>query len=98
MFIIPSEVKAVINEAYFRTPSTTDYNGVYNGYYIDFEAKETKNKTSFPLNNIHDHQVEHMKNAFLQKGIVFLIIRFKLLMKYIYCHFPNFKNIGIDIK
>ena len=71
MFIIPSEVKAVINEAYFRTPSTTDYNGVYNGYYIDFEAKETKNKTSFPLNNIHDHQVEHMKMHFFKKELYF---------------------------
>ena len=68
----PKRSKAVINEAYFRTPSTTDYNGVYNGYYIDFEAKETKNKTSFPLNNIHAHQVEHMKNTYHQKGIVFL--------------------------
>ncbi|MGT2610219.1 Holliday junction resolvase RecU [Staphylococcus aureus] len=26
---------------------------------------------SFPLNNIHDHQVEHMKNAYQQKGIWF---------------------------
>lgn len=75
----PKRSKAVINEAYFRTPSTTDYNGVYNGYYIDFEAKETKNKTSFPLNNIHAHQVEHMKNTYHQKGIVFLMIRFKSL-------------------
>ena len=74
----PKRSKAVINEAYFRTPSTTDYNGVYNGYYIDFEAKETKNKT-FSLNNIHAHQVEHMKNTYLQKGIVFLMIRFKTL-------------------
>ncbi|EHJ07246.1 Holliday junction resolvase RecU [Staphylococcus simiae] len=75
----PKRSKAVINEAYFRTPSTTDYNGVYRGHYIDFEAKETKNKTSFPLNNIHDHQVEHMKNTYQQQGIVFLIIRFKTL-------------------
>lgn len=67
----PKRSKAVINEAYFRTPSTTDYNGVYQGYYIDFEAKETKNKTSFPLNNIHDHQVEHMKNAYQQKVLCF---------------------------
>ena len=61
----------MINEAYFRTPSTTDYNGVYNGYYIDFEAKETKNKTSFPLNNIHAHQVEHMKIHIIKRELSF---------------------------
>ncbi|MCG3398883.1 Holliday junction resolvase RecU [Staphylococcus massiliensis] len=75
----PMRSKAVIREAYFRTPSTTDYNGIYNGYYIDFEAKETKNKTSFPLNNIHDHQVSHMEAVYQQKAIVFLMIRFKSL-------------------
>ena len=31
----PMRSKAVINEAYFRTPSTTDYNGIYNGHYLD---------------------------------------------------------------
>ncbi|MEB8131775.1 Holliday junction resolvase RecU [Mammaliicoccus sciuri] len=72
----PKREKAVIKEAYFRKPSTTDYNGVYNGYYIDFEAKETKNKTSFPLNNIHDHQVSHMEQVLNQKGICFLLIKF----------------------
>lgn len=45
----PSRSAAVIREAYFRAPSTTDYNGVWNGRYVDFEAKETENKTSFPL-------------------------------------------------
>lgn len=72
----PKRQKAVIKEAYFRKPSTTDYNGVYQGYYIDFEAKETKNKTSFPLNNIHDHQVSHMNQTLKQKGICFLLIKF----------------------
>ena len=89
--------KAVINEAYFRTPSTTDYNGVYNGYYIDFEAKETKNKTSFPLNNIHAHQVEHMKNTYLQKGIVFLMIRFKTLDEVYILPYSKFEFSGKDI-
>lgn len=72
----PSRDKAVIKEAFFTIPSTTDYNGIYKGYYIDFEAKETKSKTSFTLNNIHEHQIKHIRNTYNHGGIVFLIIRF----------------------
>jgi len=72
----PKRSQAVIKEAYFRTPSTTDYNGVYQGYYLDFDAKETKNKASFPLKNLHAHQVEHMQRCLAQGGICFLVIRF----------------------
>ncbi len=65
-----------INEAYFAMPSTTDYNGIYNGKYIDFEAKETINKKGFPLGNIHKHQILHIRNIYKAHGICFLIIRF----------------------
>ena len=66
----------VIKEAYYSDPSTTDYNGIYKGHYIDFEAKETKNIKGFPISNIHPHQIKHLRNILSQNGICFLIIRF----------------------
>lgn len=70
-----SRKDAVIEEAYFKTPSTTDYNGIYRGKYIDFEAKETK-LPYFPLRNIHEHQITHLKNIIEHRGIGFLIVYF----------------------
>ena len=68
--------KGLINEAYFLSPSTTDYNGIYKGKYIDFEAKETTCKTSFALSNIHEHQIKHLINVNRHGAISFLIVRF----------------------
>lgn len=76
-----SRNNAIIKEAYFKEPSTTDYNGLYKGHYIDFEAKETESKTSFPLSNIHKHQIKHIENVCKHGGIGFLIIRFNKLNK-----------------
>ncbi|WP_088102167.1 Holliday junction resolvase RecU [Halalkalibacter urbisdiaboli] len=74
----PKRSAAVIKEAYFKQASTTDFNGVFQGRYIDFEAKETKNKQSFPLKNFHEHQVSHMKQIVAQKGICFVLLRFTI--------------------
>lgn len=71
--------KGLIKEAYFQTPSTTDYNGIYKGKYVDFEAKETTSKTAFSLSNIHDHQIKHLINVKNKGAISFLIVRFTLL-------------------
>jgi len=68
--------KAKIVDAFFEKQSTTDYNGVYRGRYIDFEAKSTKNKSSFPLSNITSHQIEHLKHVLKFGGIAFFIIEF----------------------
>jgi len=70
---------AKISEAYYKVPSTTDYNGIYKGKYIDFEAKETNSTTSFPLKNIHEHQVLHLHNVIRHGGIGFLIVSFSRL-------------------
>lgn len=74
-----SRATATIKEAYYKIPSTTDYNGLYQGHYIDFEAKETVNATSFPISNIHRHQVEHLKSIKDHGGIAFVLVFFKKL-------------------
>lgn len=68
-----------ITDGFFESPSTLDYNGVYKGYYIEFDAKETHSKTSFTINNIHTHQLEYIKKVLKHNGIVFLIVRFTSL-------------------
>lgn len=71
--------KGRIVDGFFKSPSTTDYNGIYKGKYIDFEAKETQNKTSFPLANIGKHQVEHLKRVKEHGAIAFIILSFSKL-------------------
>lgn len=72
----PQRSSAKIIEAYYKTPSTTDYNGIYRGRAIDFEAKETKSKTSFPFKSIHPHQIQHLEGVLQHGGIGFMILKF----------------------
>ena len=74
----PARKAAKIDEAYFKVPSTTDYNGIYQGRYIDFEAKECNSRTSFPFSSIHAHQIRHLQQVLNHGAIAFLIIRFKV--------------------
>lgn len=69
----------MIKEAYFEKESTTDYNGVYKGKYIDFECKETKSTTSLSFANISSHQVRHIDKVIEHGGIAFFLIYFKTL-------------------
>ena len=88
----PSRSEAKIKEAYFAVPSTTDYNGLYKGFYIDYEAKETRSKTSFSLENIHPHQIKHLERIYNHKGIAFLIIRFTTLNETYLLRIEDFLN------
>ena len=65
---------ALITQAYFEKQSTTDYNGIYKGRYVDFEAKSVKSKTSFPLHNIPVQQIEHLERIIFLGGIAFFLI------------------------
>ena len=92
----PMRSKAVITEAYYKTPSTTDYNGVYRGKYIDFEAKENHNKTAFPLANIHPHQIKHLENIIRHGGIGFLIFSWSCYNEYYILKFETVKRFWDD--
>lgn len=70
-----------ISDGFFEGQSTLDYNGVYKGYYVEFDAKETNSNSSFPISNIHVHQMEYIKKVIRHGGIVFLIVRFNKLHK-----------------
>lgn len=71
-----NETKTRIKDGFYEQKSTLDYSGIYREKYLEFDAKETNSKTSFPLSNIHPHQIEHIKNVLKYHGIVFLIVRF----------------------
>ena len=62
-----------ITLAYFDQKSTVDYIGAVQGIPVCFDAKETKSDT-FSLQNVHEHQVEFMRQFEQQNGIAFLLI------------------------
>ena len=62
-----------ITLAYFDQKSTVDYIGVVQGIPVCFDAKECHEDT-FPLANIHAHQVTFMQQFEAQGGVAFLLI------------------------
>lgn len=65
-----------INLAYFEKKSTVDFIGVVQGIPVCFDAKECAEDT-FSLSNVHEHQIQFMKEFEEQDGVSFLIIYFK---------------------
>ena len=64
-----------ITLAYFDQRSTIDYIGAVQGIPVCFDAKEC-NTDTFPLQNIHEHQVVFMEIFEKQGGIAFFLISF----------------------
>ena len=62
-----------ITLAYFDKQSTVDYIGAVQGIPVCFDAKECKTDT-FPLANVHEHQLKFMEDMEKQDGISFLLI------------------------
>lgn len=75
-------VNAQIKKAFFSQKSTTDYNGIYRGFYLDFDAKSTLDDKFFLSTNLHSHQYQHLLNIAKKGGIGFLIVFFKTYYRY----------------
>lgn len=75
-----------ITLAYFDQKSTVDYIGAVQGIPVCFDAKECHTDT-FPLANIHEHQVEFMRQFEKQDGIAFILISFTHRNEFYYLRF-----------
>ncbi len=75
-----------ITLAYFDQASTVDYVGVVQGIPVCFDAKECAADT-FPLQNLHPHQVRFMEDFEKQKGVAFLLIAWTSRNEYYYMPF-----------
>lgn len=74
-----------ITLAYFDQKSTVDYIGAVQGIPVCFDAKECHEKT-FPLQNVHEHQMAFMRDFENQGGKAFLIIHYTSEQRFYYLH------------
>lgn len=77
-----------ITLAYFDQKSTVDYIGTVQGIPVCFDAKECA-VTTFPLQNIHEHQIQFMKEFEEQGGIAFIVLHFTALDEIYYVPFAD---------
>ncbi|MCI7180886.1 MAG: Holliday junction resolvase RecU [Schaedlerella sp.] len=80
-----------ITLAYFEKTSTVDYIGAVQGIPVCFDAKECRADT-FPLQNIHEHQVAFMEKFEKQGGIAFLLIFYSDKNQLYYMRFSEMKK------
>lgn len=77
-----------ITLAYFEQKSTVDYIGAVQGIPICFDAKECA-VTTFPLANIHPHQVKFMQEFEKQGGVAFFLLFFCMEDQFYYMRFEE---------
>lgn len=80
-----------ITLAYFDQKSTVDYIGAVQGIPVCFDAKEC-NTDTFPLANIHEHQVRFMEQFEKQDGIAFILIAYTHRDQFYYLRFSELKR------
>ena len=80
-----------ITLAYFEQKSTVDYIGAVQSVPICFDAKECTADT-FPMQNIHEHQMLFMKDFEAQGGISFFLIYYSKKERFYYLPYLTMKQ------
>lgn len=80
-----------ITLAYFDQKSTVDYIGAVQGIPVCFDAKDCR-QTTFPLQNIHQHQIDFMMKFEKQGGVAFFLLHFVNEETYYYLRLTELKT------
>lgn len=75
----PRLKKRIIVSAYPERKSSVDFIGQYYMLPVAFEAKSTENKTSFPLKNIKEHQLDYLRRSYSLNALSFVLIECKTI-------------------
>lgn len=75
--VLKTDKRGNITKSNWQEKSTVDYDGVYKGRAVYFEAKSTEKNTSFPLEYIHRHQIDYLKDTQEMGAICFFLIEFR---------------------
>lgn len=81
----------LVLKGYFEEKSTVDYEGIYLGRAIAFEAK-TVNEKRFDLKNLHKHQMQHLFDAHIHGAISFLLVEIRPEQKVFYIPFEMLRH------
>lgn len=76
---------------FYEAPSTVDYDGVYRGRAIAFEAKSV-GIDRFDLKNLHQHQLNYLEKVTNMGGISFLLIEFRTTKQVFFVPYSTIKH------
>jgi recombination protein U len=78
--------------------SSVDFEGIWHGKSLAFEAKSTRERKRFDLKNIHQHQMDYLDRHQDQGGISFLLMEFSKLGEVYFIWYDQLKEWWNDAK
>lgn len=87
-----------VKTAYPKKKGLVDFIGISHSRSIAFDAKSTTSRTSFPLSNIEQHQIDYLLKHKDQGGISFFIVEFTKYVEHYYLPIDKANEWWINMK